>query len=357
MQYIQDLLQAKRLNILEILSSPCRISIKEDGCAFQVSYDKNNKVLLFGKRSNNNQRIEKYITEIDLLTNPTYYYAYNHLKKYISIIREYDILNFELLSVYDKHIISYNSDQDIKIVLLSGYKNDIPITYSDIIKLSKKLHINHIEYLELNRLSDNIIRNILQCADHNSKIFNIFAKEYLKNDNEIEGFVVEFYTPKKTRIYKIQNPLFVESLKSHLSIEKDEKINMNAELVYQYIIDAFMQYSNINLDNYTKFQKLYYVWNFVCIQNVFDKEMLNIVKKITQLKKIQICDDFFKNNYQDLYKTYINTTTDNQLIFKFILLGFQNRRVKNPLWCTLSFQNNVLNVFLDNIFENKQTNN
>lgn len=44
-------------------------------------------------------------------------------------------------------------------------------------------------------------------------------------------------------------------------------------------------------------------------------------------------------------------------ILKFLFLVFRNKRVKTPLWCSLDYQLNIVNTFIENyIFGKKQTN-
>ena len=119
MQYIEDLLNAKRIDIRAVLSLPCKVTIKEDGSALQVKYDDN--MLLFGKRSWDPSKLTKPLTEIDRFLSGSYDNAYNHLTKYVDVIKQYDIINFELISAKEQHIIKFDGDKDYTIILLSAY--------------------------------------------------------------------------------------------------------------------------------------------------------------------------------------------------------------------------------------------
>ena len=189
MQYIEDLLNAKRIDIRAVLSSPCKVTIKEDGSALQVKYDDN--MLLFGKRSWDPSKLTKPLTEIDRFLSGSYDNAYNHLTKYANVIKQYDIINFELISAKEQHIIKFDSDKDYKIILLSAWQNGNAITdYETLVTLADALNVDHVQQLDINKLSEELIEDLLKKVD---EPFELFKKYYYINDN-IEGLVINFFT-------------------------------------------------------------------------------------------------------------------------------------------------------------------
>ena len=42
------------------------------------------------------------------------------------------------------------------------------------------------------------------------------------------------------------------------------------------------------------------------------------------------------------------------MILKFLFLVFRNKRVKTPLWCSLDYQLNIVNPFIENYIFGKK---
>lgn len=342
MQYIEDLLNAKRIDIRSVLSSDCKVTVKEDGSALQVKYDGN--TLIFGKRSWDPSKLTKPLTEIDRFLCGSYDNAYNHLIKYTDIIKQYDIINFELISAKEQHIIKFNGDTDYKIILLSAWQDGNAITnYDTLVTLADALNIDHVKQLDINKLSNELIEDLLKKAD---EPFELFRKYYYINDN-IEGLVINFFTEEKTRTYKIQNPMFKKQLAAHLNEEKELKANIDCTYAYEHIIDIYQKFGK-NKKYESKLQFLLDLWK-INIPNISDK-LLNNIKKIVQIdeKDISLC--IFAKNYPEYYNEYINNSREIQRLLVFIILGFQNIRVKQPLWCNLEFQTEKINTFLSRIY-------
>ena len=338
MQYFNELTNAKRLNINKILSFPCRISIKEDGSAFQVMYDKEHNKLIFGKRSYSPLKVVKFLEETDLL-NYSYYYAYIHLKKYEDIIKKYDILNFEIINNNDGHIINYEQNE-ISIILLSVYKNGIAINSKELQIISKQLHIDNIKYIECGYFPEILKNYVLNDKKDDDFLFDIIIKLYNIKKTNIEGFVLEFNDNGKYRYYKIQNPLFHYSLIEHLNSEHKNK-EIDLEYLYTLIINNFIENNNINSTD-TKIEKLFKVWEVS--KNIINNK-IDLSCNVIQNLNINLI--FLQLNYEVLYKKYILANEKERLLFNFIFLGFLNKRTKNTLWCSIEYQKNVLNTFLE----------
>jgi hypothetical protein len=341
MQYIEDLLNAKRIDIRAVLSSPCKVTIKEDGSALQVKYDDN--MLLFGKRSWDPSKLTKPLTEIDRFLSGSYDNAYNHLTKYADVIKQYDIINFELISIKEQHIIKFDGDKDYKIILLSAWQNGNAITdYETLVTLADALNVDHVQQLDINKLSEELIKDLLEKAD---EPFELFKKYYYINDN-IEGLVINFFTEEKTRTYKIQNPTFKKQLAEHLNEEKDLKNNIDCTYAYEHIMHIYEEYGNHKAVN--KLDLLLDIWK----TNIpyATQQLLNNIKKISQIREKDISGILFAKNYPEYYKLYINNSQEIRELLVFIILAFQNIRIKQSLWCDMTFQTERVNVFLNKVY-------
>ena len=341
MQYIEDLLNAKRIDIRAVLSSPCKVTIKEDGSALQVKYDDN--MLLFGKRSWDPSKLTKPLTEIDRFLSGSYDNAYNHLTKYVDVIKQYDIINFELISAKEQHIIKFDGDKDYKIILLSAWQNGNTITdYETLVTLADALNVDHVQQLDINKLSEELIEDLLKKVD---EPFELFKKYYYINDN-IEGLVINFFTKEKTRTYKIQNPIFKKQLAEHLNEEKDLKNNIDCTYAYEHIMHIYEEYGNHKAVN--KLDLLLDIWK----TNIpyATQQLLNNIKKISQIREKDISGILFAKNYPEYYKLYINNSQEIRELLVFIILAFQNIRIKQSLWCDMTFQTERVNVFLNKVY-------
>ena len=297
MQYIEDLLNAKRIDIRAVLSSPCKVTIKEDGSALQVKYEDN--MLLFGKRSWDPSKLTKPVTEIDRFLSGSYDNAYNHLTKYVDVIKQYDIINFELISAKEQHIIKFDGDKDYKIILLSAWQNGNVITdYEALATLADALNVDHVQQLDINKLSEELIEDLLKKVD---EPFELFKKYYYINDN-IEGLVINFFTEEKMRTYKIQNPTFKKQLAEHLNEEKDLKNNIDCTYAYEHIMYIYEEYRNHKAVN--KLDLLLDIWK----TNIpyVTQQLLNNIKKISQIREKDISGILFDKNNPEYYKSYIN---------------------------------------------------
>jgi len=341
MQYIEDLLNAKRIDIRAVLSSPCKVTIKEDGSALQVKYDDN--MLLFGKRSWDPSKLTKPLTEIDRFLSGSYDNAYNHLTKYVDVIKQYDIINFELISAKEQHIIKFDGDKDYKIILLSAWQNGNAITdYKTLVTLADALNVDHVQQLDINKLSEELIEDLLKKVD---EPFELFKKYYYINDN-IEGLVINFFTEEKTRTYKIQNPVFKKQLAEHLNEEKDLKNNIDCTYAYEHIMHIYEECRNHKAVN--KLDLLLDIWK----TNIpyATPQLLNNIKKISQIREKDISGILFAKNYPEYYKLYINNSQEIRELLVFIILAFQNIRIKQSLWCDMTFQTERVNVFLNKVY-------
>ena len=335
MQFLQDFLNSKRLPIKDILSQYLQISIKIDGSAFQTYCDENNKIH-YGKRYDKNvKQSSKEITIFDLLTTPIYYHAYTYLKQYENLIKQYKILNFEILD--NNHIISYNNEYKNNIVLLSGFNyDDTEIDYNTLKSLSDELNISVKQNVYEGHLMPTEIEYIINNKNNLDVLYKFFSDiTYINNSSDIEGFVLNLGF--NNRVLKLLNPIFREQQLNHFNEEKNYK-EENYEDCYNFVInnidintlDLNQEYINILFNIYQNLEKTKECKKFDLIQKNNLSLQCQTINKIL-LQKIYKHDILYEN------------------ILKFILLGFRTKRIKKPLWCSLEYQKNILNNFIDKI--------
>ena len=335
MQFLQDFLNSKRLPIKDILSQYLQISIKIDGSAFQTYCDENNKIH-YGKRYDKNvKQSSKEITIFDLLTTPIYYHAYTYLKQYENLIKQYKILNFEILD--NNHIISYNNEYKNNIVLLSGFNyDDTEIDYNTLKSLSDELNISVKQNVYEGHLMPTEIEYIINNKNNLDVLYKFFSDiTYINNSSDIEGFVLNLGF--NNRVLKLLNPIFREQQLNHFNEEKNYK-EENYEDCYNFVInnidintlDLTQEYINILFNIYQILEKTKECKKFDLIQKNNLSLQCQTINKIL-LQKIYKHDILYEN------------------ILKFILLGFRTKRIKKPLWCSLEYQKNILNNFIDKI--------
>ena len=344
MNHLIDFLNSKRLPVKEVLTSPCQISEKIDGNALQVYYDQWNDTLSFGKRYDSNKKKSSNTLDIfDLVLNDVYYLAYNHLNQYTDILKQYRIINFEIFDSHTKHIIEYKDIYKNNIVLLSAFNFDgSEVSVSSLQALSDELNVS-VRHLYYNGCLEAVEADLLMlCKDNPDDLWE-YACNICKVDKErtdIEGFVFNYY--EQNRVLKVQNPTFAKQLKEHLNNEhKDDEYGEDeavGELVYDYImngrgskVEPHSEYICTLVDMY----KAVAEYDPVFIENI--------------LKKSHFLDNFQINimPLENLYNGDLSKIEYPNL-FKFILMGFRNKRYKKPLWCSSWYQLNVLNNFIEN---------
>lgn len=342
MDHFIDFLNRKRLPVKEMLiGTACQISEKVDGTALQSYYEPDTEILVFGKRSDDLKKPSRNpLTFFDRVLNFTYDNAVTYLMEYTDILKQYKILNFEIFSENDNHIIKYGTKFKNNIVLLSGFNYDGSELSSDVLEdISKKLNISVRHLLYTGRFSETEVNIMYQYKDNLAELWKYFCNlckiDYSKND--IEGFVLNLYELK--RILKVQNPTFKQTLMEHLSLEISNKEG-NLEYLYKYImslsknVESKKQYICKLLDLYFQFEKT--------TESGKAEEIENILKNYPVLQNIGI-------NILLLRKVYDIPIKDikYEYVCKFILLGFHTKRAKTPLWCSNEYQQKV-NNFIEN---------
>lgn len=338
MEHLQEFLNRKRLPVRDILMSPCQISEKVDGTALQVYYDQMKDILHFGKRCDTpSKKSNREVGIFDLMMSKVYYNAIKHLEKYQDILKMFRVLNFEIFDESDQHIISYEGFSN-NMVLLSGVNHDgSEVSLSSLMWVSDELCVSVKQNYYDGSLNATDADYLLNNKDDLEKIWNFFCClcEIDNDSQNIEGFVLNLYVQK--RVLKVQNPTFRAQLLERLDNDKINK-NDNFEDIYTYVINNGYDYLNPHIKDY----------HFLLMDLYFHLEK-NDLEDVEFLLKYNPILERQEINILPL-REYMNIEREIKYpnFLKFIILGFRNVRVKNPLWCSLNYQLNVLNPFIEN---------
>ena len=360
MQHLYQFLQSKRLPVKEILSCNCQITEKVDGSAFQY-YMHQGKVV-YGKRPNAPYIPSKnIIDEFDLIMNNMYNNAYNIIhKNEDKIPPDIEILNFEIFDRNkDNHIIKYNGEYKNDIVLLSGYDMfGCVLPECRLKEISELLDISCINLLYDDYIDEAYILSLMENKCDTEKIwYQILSLLDDKIDSKnVEGFVLTFneHTDIENinRIVKVQSPMFHEKIMEHLDEEKNMKQSINLENIY----DLFISNCDLNCnEDYNPVKKICQLYLPLEIINKDFSDIENILKNIEILRNQEINIKLISKYYY-MFPSRMEDI-EYPTILKFLFLVFRNKRVKTPLWCSLDYQLNIVNPFIENyIFGKKQTN-
>lgn len=353
MENISKLLNAKRLDVRGILSSPVTVSIKEDGTAFQVynvKQDDGTICTTYHKRSDRPNAIGQEISEIEKMINGSYYHAIKFAEQYKDILNEYSIINFELMN--DEHLID-NIGID-RIVLLSAFNyNEKNIEHASLEILAEKLSISCKKALFLGQFSNEIVDFLME----NGSNFGVSTThlEFLKNLGNIEGFVFSFNCGDKIRNYKLINPKFKNLLDEHLENEKEDRKRYDCTYSYKLILNKTDK--NVlditlwdGLDN--PCHRICYWWESL-LYTLSKKELDNILTEIGNIpliRKTKLNSEYV-TEYGDLYQMIIYDNDTKYIpILIFMLYGFMNERHQYPLWTSYNVQERLINPFVRHIY-------
>lgn len=350
MQHLYQFLQSKKLPVKEILRCNCQITEKIDGSAFQ--YYKHQDKIVYGKRPNAPYIPSKnIINEFDLIMNNMYNNAYNIIhKNEDKIPSDIEILNFEIFDRNkDNHIIKYNGEYKNDIVLLSGYDMFGCILPEYRLKeISELLDISCINLLYDDIFDETYILSLMENKCDTDKIWHQILSLFNSkiDSNNVEGFVLTFNdhtdTENINRIVKVQSPMFHEKIMKHLDEEKNMKQEINLERIY----DMFINMTDLNFnEDYNPVKKICQLYLATKITNFDFHEVENILKNIEILRNQEINITLI-SKYDYMFPTKMEDIK-YPMILKFLFLVFRNKRVKTPLWCSLDYQLNNVNPFIE----------
>lgn len=276
MDYLIDTYIKNPDYIKELLNKKVTISLKIDGSAFQIFYNKNEDKIEYHKRGGSSSKLGPIIDEYTQLFTKHLNDAIDYFKDKQDLLKENKFYAIEIFN-------------DMYILLTVIDNNDNVIT--DVDKIAKKLNIESLPILLNNEiLSEDNKENLisLMTLDENTSnnefikllkdIFGPGNYEKFLNGDEIEGIVLTWVENNKPLQFKIINPAFKTKHKEKQDKAKEEalkdteKLNELIECIYDKLKTVVKHRDN----NWIKNLDL----NF--LEMISDEKWVNKVKSIAK---------------------------------------------------------------------------
>lgn len=346
MQYIQTLLNAKRLDVQSILTKcKCTLSVKVDGSSLKVYKNPDTGKIEFYKRAWEANALGAKLTGFDLSIQPMYEPAMRYLlePENEEVFVEGMVYNFELFdySGTNKHII-----EDVKykhnLVLLSIYElgNGEEMPKEHVEYIAKQLDVDCKQYLLYKESLDDVFAmHLISHADDDFYVFNFFVDEFGLNDN-IEGLVLQIddvvtNTEKiQKRVYKIQNPEYVERQWDKIDAERELKASETCDTAVNYICELGRCYACMCHEKNQN--RLLFVCNLIndVFNDIVYNKLYDFIKPIAEHIGIGVSDiALVRCGFSNLE----DATDKQRTCIRFVFLMFQSKR-DNPLFCTKECQ-------------------
>ena len=350
MDYLVDKYLKKPDYVKELFNKPVTISLKIDGSAFQIFYNKEEDKIEYHKRGGSSSKLGPIIDEYTQLFT-------KHLN---------DAIDF-----FDarKDVLKKNKFYAIEIfngmyVLLNVIDhNDKVLT--DVAKISEELDIESLPILLQNKVLNNEAQDdIISMCTLDDKTSNedfvllikkIFGsgnyEKFLKGD-EVEGIVMTWIENNKPIQYKVINPAFktrheAEQKKAKEEAEKDtEQLNKLIESLYDRLSDV----AKYRDDNWIKNLDL----NFfeMCSDPNWLSDVKNIAKEITPNTNKWFMLQM--NKVSDIVKKLLNHNGDElKTIYEKYLMTF-NKPKKRAFIISKEFQSK-LNAIIEKMQSIKES--
>lgn len=350
MDYLVDKYLKKPDYVKELFNKPVTISLKIDGSAFQIFYNKEEDKIEYHKRGGSSSKLGPIIDEYTQLFT-------KHLN---------DAIDF-----FDtrKDVLKKNKFYAIEIfnemyVLLNVIDNNDKVL-TDVEKIAKELDIESLPILLQNKVLNNEAQDdIISMCTLNDKTSNedfvllikkIFGsgdyEKFLKGD-EIEGIVMTWIENDKPIQYKVINPAFktrheVEQKKAKEEAEKDtEQLNKLIESLYDRLSDV----AKYRDDNWIKNLDL----NFLEMMTDpnWVQDVKNIAKEITPNTNKWFILQINKVN-KDIKKCLENNGDVTKIIYEKYLMTF-NKPKKRAFIISKEFQSK-LNAIIEKMQSVKES--
>lgn len=337
MDYLVDKYLKKPDYVKELFNKPVTISLKIDGSAFQIFYNKEEDKIEYHKRGGSSSKLGPIIDEYTQLFT-------KHLN---------DAIDF-----FDtrKDVLKKNKFYAIEIfnemyVLLNVIDNNDKVL-TDVEKIAKELDIESLPILLQNKVLNNEAQDdIISMCTLDDKTSNedfvllikkIFGsgdyEKFLKGD-EIEGIVMTWIENDKPIQYKVINPAFktrheAEQKKAKEEAEKDtEQLNKLIESLYDRLSDV----AKYRDDNWIKNLDL----NFLEMMTDpnWVQDVKNIAKEITPNTNKWFMLQINKVN-KDIKKCFENNGDVTKTIYEKYLMTF-NKPKKRAFIISKEFQSKL----------------
>lgn len=354
MDHIQKLFALKKTNPDDVLSSPVIVSIKVDGTAFQYANEGDGKKSAFCKRSSAPNKRGKKLEKFDLTFNDVYYNAIAYLRDYKEVMKPYNFVNFEVFDDNTYHTINYKLKPKHNILLLSAFdNNNKPIDEDELTELANAMDVSRVPILFEGTLSQEVQDFIKDNYETKEKLFDFMKKEFnIVEDEQIEGIVLNFTTAGNKgqgKLYKINNPWFIEQLYQKLDEEKDTT-EENREDMYDAFINDINAY--VDSDDYADeddyFTKLVKVFEDICTN---DAGLVDKIYKMTyDTTKAFYKEDTFnfpmvEGIVSDDFLKVLKKSRKTRFVLRMFLSAFRKTK-KKALDVSQTYLDNTLNPFI-----------
>ena len=342
MEHLIDRYLKKPELVKELFTKEVSISLKVDGAAFQISYDKENDSITYHKRGGSSKALGPIIDEYTQLMRKNINDAIDYFDSKKEEVKKYKFYAIEMFN--NSYILLTVIDND----------NNIIDDRNQLEEISKSLNIDCVPILFEGKLSSEQIESLLSLMTLEPETSNDIYKQYLTNifgkgdyqrflvGDEVEGIVLTWNIDNVISQYKIINPAFktrhdkeIKQGNEDYQKEIEEYINL-----YELIYETINKIGKYESDNWIKNLDI----NFIKMINDenFKNEFNNIIKTLQPKFK-----DFFtlqinkaSKEIQDLIKEY----GDNMkfLYEKYLQVFFKVK--KRNYFISKEFQLNVNKV-------------
>ena len=241
MDYLIDRYLKTPEYIKELLNTSVQISLKVDGEAFQIGYDKEKDEVTFHKRSGSSKKLGPIIDEYTQLFRKNINDAIKTFEEKKDIIKQNKFYaiemfngNYILLTVIDNNDNIIEDEQTINKIANQLGIDSVPIMFNGILSNTQQEDI-----MKLITLDETTTNEVFQ-----QQLINIFGKgdynKFLKGP-EVEGIVLTWNVESGLEQMKIINPAFkvrhgkeIEASRKRAEEERDS-INALNERLYEIL--------------------------------------------------------------------------------------------------------------------------
>ena len=318
MEHLIDKYLKKPEYVKELFNKEVSISLKVDGAAFQISYDKDQDKITYHKRGGSSKSLGPIIDEYTQLMRKNVNDAIEYFDSKKDILKQYKFYAIEMFN--DSYILLTVVDND----------NNIIDNVLKLKEISKSLNIDCVPILFEGKLNKEQIDSLLKMMSldpetnndtYKEYLTNIFGKgEYQKflNGDEVEGIVLTWNIDKIEQ-YKIINPAFKTRHDKEIKTGNEEFKKEMEELreLFEFFYESLNKYGKHYDDNWIKTLND----NFIMMNEQSDfqnklKEFNNSIKpKFKDFftlqsnkvdKRIQKLIDKFGDNMKFYYEKYLS---------------------------------------------------
>lgn len=338
MDFLTAYLRSSRLDSENSLTgTDVEITVKLDGTALQCVKNDDGKIDFF-KRSNSPGTPGTPLSDFDIILRQDYASAVYQLNQKEEEIPDNTLLNFEIFSDLDKHIITYGPEdfEGNQIILLSAYQEGEGLSRQQLEELASTLDIGVVPEVYNGPITKDEFEEMRRYAtsDDSAGLFSWMSERFKYEGSEnIEGFVLTFYDTKgKLRELKVNNPDFQSKLYAHLDEEETSKGTDYSDAIADFIIASRPYVKHVEGD--TKEDRL-----ISLLSQMIEDGKVKTFRKIGE--KVE---ELFDEDSGATINTYIHPVALDWLQWegddetalkglKFVMMVCQNIR-KNPLWTT-----------------------